>query len=71
MRRWRPTIYASKMKKSLAILGFGRSPAEHFAAYLAAPALLGLAGQIAFALLPLLQSVLDRGAAGWQDTSAG
>jgi hypothetical protein len=56
---------------ALAILGFGRSPAEYVAAYLAPPALLGLAGQIAFALLPLLLGALDRGAAGRRGTSAG
>jgi hypothetical protein len=48
---------------ALAILGFGRSPTEHFATYHAPPGLLGLAGQIAFGLLPLLQGALGRGAA--------
>jgi hypothetical protein len=36
-------------------LAFQRTPIEHFQAYLAAPALVGLAGQIVFALFPAAQ----------------
>jgi hypothetical protein len=39
----------------LSVLGLQRTLAEHFQAYLAAPALLGLAGQVAFALFPAVQ----------------
>jgi hypothetical protein len=38
---------------ALAVLVFGRTPAQHFAAYGDAAGWLGLAGQIVFALLPL------------------
>lgn len=40
---------------ALAILAFGRSPAEHLASYREAAALLGLAGQVGFGLMPLLR----------------
>jgi len=40
----------------VSVLGFGRTFAEHFAAYGAPGALIGLAGQIAFALMPLVQA---------------
>jgi len=40
---------------ALAILAVGRSPGEHFAAYREVPALMGLGGQILFALMPLLR----------------
>jgi hypothetical protein len=40
----------------VSILGFGRSLAEHLAAYGAVGAQLGLAGQVAFAAFPLLQA---------------
>lgn len=40
----------------VSVLGFGRSLAEHLAAYGAASARLGLAGQVAFAAFPLLQA---------------
>jgi hypothetical protein len=39
----------------VSVLAFQRTIAEHFEAYLAAPALLGLSGQIAFALFPATQ----------------
>jgi hypothetical protein len=39
----------------VSVLAFQRPLASHFQAYLAAPALLGLAGQIAFALFPAAQ----------------
>lgn len=39
----------------VSVTAFQRSIGEHFSAYLAAPALLGLAGQIAFALFPAMQ----------------
>jgi ABC-type uncharacterized transport system permease subunit len=39
----------------LAILAFGRSPAEHLVSYRDTAARLGLAGQVAFALMPLLR----------------
>jgi hypothetical protein len=39
----------------LATFGFGRSLAEHLAHYRSTPGLLGLAGQIAFALFPAIQ----------------
>lgn len=39
----------------VSVLAFQRTLGEHFQAYLAAPALLGLAGQIAFALIPAAQ----------------
>ena len=40
----------------LSVAAFGRTVADHIAAYQTAPALLGLAGQIAFALFPLTQA---------------
>ena len=40
----------------LSVLLAGRSLAEHFALYAALPNQLGLAGQIAFALIPLIRS---------------
>lgn len=36
-------------------LGFGRTLAEHFAHYRTASATIGLAGQVAFALFPVIQ----------------
>lgn len=39
---------------ALGILVFGRSPAEHLALYADTPALLGLAGQLLFAMFPAL-----------------
>lgn len=39
----------------LSVLAFGRTPAAHLALYREAPALLGLVGQIAFAIFPLVQ----------------
>ena len=39
----------------LAMIGLDRSPAEHLRSYLAWDTALGLAGQIAFAVFPLLQ----------------
>lgn len=39
----------------LLALAFGRTPAEHFASYRGGASMLGLAGQMAFAALPLLQ----------------
>jgi hypothetical protein len=40
---------------SLSVFGFGRSLAEHFETYHHIGAMIGLAGQIAFASFPLLQ----------------
>jgi hypothetical protein len=40
---------------NLSVFGFGRSIVDHFAIYRAWSAALGLAGQIGFALLPLVQ----------------
>jgi hypothetical protein len=40
---------------ALAIVMFGRTPAEHLATYATAPGLLGLSAQLLFAALPLLQ----------------
>lgn len=42
------------------VLAFGRTLAEHFAAYRTAPSRLGLAGQAAFALFPAIQSWAPR-----------
>lgn len=39
----------------ISIFAFNRSFAEHLAVYATAPAMLGLLGQIAFALFPVLQ----------------
>jgi hypothetical protein len=39
----------------LSVIGFNRSGAEYFALFLTTSGLLGLAGQIAFGLFPLLQ----------------
>jgi hypothetical protein len=39
----------------LSVLAFGRMPAEHLELYRDLPGLLGLAGQIAFAVFPLIQ----------------
>jgi len=39
----------------ISVLAFQRTITAHFEAYLAAPALLGLAGQVAFALFPAAQ----------------
>jgi hypothetical protein len=39
----------------VSVLAFQRTIGEHFQAYVTAPALLGLAGQIAFALFPAAQ----------------
>ena len=39
----------------VSVLGFQRTLADHFRAYAAAPALIGLIGQIAFALFPVAQ----------------
>ena len=41
----------------LSVLAFARTPAEHLALYRQAPALLGLAGQLAFAAFPFIQGV--------------
>jgi hypothetical protein len=46
---------------AVAVIAFGRSPAEHLAAYRSAGAALGLAAQLAFAAFPLVRR--DRGAA--------
>lgn len=40
---------------ALGILAFGRTAGAHLAAYRDAPALLGLGGQVAFGLMPLLR----------------
>lgn len=48
----------------VSVLGFGRTVAEHLEAYRSAAALMGLAGQIAFALFPLAQSWVRAGRAG-------
>jgi hypothetical protein len=40
----------------LAVLAFGRSPADYLAALATLPGAIGLASQIAFAFIPLLQS---------------
>jgi hypothetical protein len=45
---------------SVFVFAFGRTLGEHFAAYAGASAQLGLAAQIAFALLPLLQARVRR-----------
>lgn len=45
---------------AVAVLGFGRSLAEHLAHYREASASLGLAGQVGFALFPSLQLLLRR-----------
>lgn len=44
----------------VSVFGFGRTVAEHVAAYEAASAQLGLAGQIAFALFPVAQALTRR-----------
>lgn len=43
----------------VSVLGFGRGPGEHFRQYRELPALTGLAGQVAFALIPAIQSFTD------------
>lgn len=45
---------------AVAVLGFGRSLAEHVSHYREASAILGLAGQVGFALFPSLQLFLGR-----------
>lgn len=40
----------------VSVFAFGRSPAEHFEAYRAATAQIGLAAQVVFAAFPLLQA---------------
>lgn len=40
----------------ISVLGFERSIGDHFAAYQRTASLLGLAGQIAFAVFPVIQS---------------
>ena len=40
-------------------IGFGRSLSEHLEQYRRIPALLGLAGQIAFAVFPVIQSTIS------------
>ncbi|MFZ4689092.1 MAG: hypothetical protein ACOYLS_07630 [Polymorphobacter sp.] len=51
------TAFAALMlaELALAVLVFGRTPAQHLARYASAAALLGLAGQILFAAFPILQ----------------
>ncbi|MDZ4867418.1 MAG: hypothetical protein SGI91_08870 [Alphaproteobacteria bacterium] len=44
----------------VSVFAFGRSPAEHFEAYRAATAQIGLAAQVAFLAFPLLQAWLRR-----------
>jgi hypothetical protein len=39
-------------------LGFGRTLSEHFQQYRHIPGLLGLAGQVAFAIFPVVQSLV-------------
>lgn len=46
---------------ALAIFGFGRSPAEHFASYAQTHALAGLTGQLVFAGIPALLLLSRRG----------
>ena len=48
----------------VSILGFGRTMAEHMETYRHATALLGLLGQLAFALFPLVQLRAGSGRAG-------
>lgn len=45
----------------VSILGFGRTPAEHVMNYATASAIIGLAGQIAFALFPAIQLLYRQG----------
>lgn len=52
---------------ALALLVFGRSEDEMLAEYRKAAGLLGLAGQVGFALLPVLQSSPERRGAGGQE----
>jgi hypothetical protein len=40
---------------ALSVFGFGRTISEHLEAFRAIPVLLGLAGQVAFAIFPVLQ----------------
>jgi hypothetical protein len=40
---------------ALAVLAFGRTPADHWASFAGLPEQLGLAGQLAFAFIPLLR----------------
>lgn len=46
---------------ALAVWMFGRSLADHVAAYLTLPGALGLAAQLGFAVIPLIQLRRDRG----------
>lgn len=56
----------------VSVLLAGRSLAEHFALYREAPALLGLIGQVAFALFPVLRkNVPEQANAGQMDTRYG
>ncbi|KAA2235311.1 hypothetical protein [Salinarimonas soli] len=43
------------LELAVAVLGLGRSPAEHLASYREADKLMGLAGQLLFAVVPLLR----------------
>jgi len=47
---------------AIAILGFGRSLTQYAAEFSSTAGLIGLLGQIAFALIPLLQSAASRAA---------
>jgi hypothetical protein len=40
----------------VSVFGFGRTPSAHLEQYRQLPALLGLAGQVAFAVIPAIQS---------------
>jgi hypothetical protein len=44
------------VEAALAVLAFGRSLADHVAAYLTLPGALGLAAQLGFAFIPLIQT---------------
>jgi len=48
----------------VSVLGFERSISEHFASYRRMASLLGLTGQFAFALFPVIQSWVQMGGAG-------
>lgn len=45
---------------SVSTYGFGRTAAEHFASYRTVGAQLGLAAQVLFALMPIVQAALRR-----------
>jgi hypothetical protein len=54
----------------VSVFGFGRSLSEHLASYRQLPASLGLAGQIVFAALPMVQSFAGRRSAAARGRSA-